>query len=117
MTPPRFMGIRGRNCLITSFDPRGVDQCDWDKIMRELHCHYVIAGLEQCPTTGRWHYHIYMEFNRPWIFNRLRQMMPFSVNDIEPRYGSVKEMVAYVKKEGHWFEKGEVSEQAPYGPK
>lgn len=111
MGQPKFMGIRGRNCLITTFDPRGVDQADWDRIMRELRCHYVIAGLEQCPSTGKWHYHIYMEFDRPWAFTRLKAYLPFAVNDIEPRFGSVKEMVAYVKKEGHWWEKGECSEQ------
>ena len=79
--------------------------------MRELKCHYVIAGLEQCPTTGRWHYHIYLEFDRPWSFARLRNYLPFAVNDIQPRFGSVKEAVAYVKKGDNWREKGEVSEQ------
>ena len=98
MGQPKFMGIRGRNCIITSFDPAGVRATDWDRVMRELRCHYVIAGLEQCPSTGRWHYHLYMEFNRPWLFTRLRQVLPFTVNDIEPRFGSVKEMVAYIKK-------------------
>ena len=105
------MGIRGRNCMITTFDPRGVNQCDWDRVMRELHYHYVIAGLEQCPTTGKWHYHLYLEFDRPWAFARLRNYLPFAVNDIQPRYGSVKEAVAYVKKDGKWWEKGECSEQ------
>ena len=111
MVQPRFMGIRGRNCLITSFDPRGVNQADWDRIMRELHCSYVIAGLEQCPSTGKWHYHLYMEFDRPWAFARIKAYLPFTVNDIEPRFGSVKEMVAHVKKGGNYWEKGEVSEQ------
>ena len=111
MAQPKFLGIRGRNCLITSFDPRGVDQADWDKIMRELKCHYVVAGLEQCPSTGRWHYHLYMEFDRPWSFARLRNYLPFAVNDIQPRFGSVKEAVAYVKKGGNYWEKGECSEQ------
>lgn len=103
--------IRGRNCLITSFDPRGVDQADWPRIMRELQCSYVVAGLEQCPETGRWHYHVYMEFKKPWAFARLKAYLPFTVNDIQPRFGSVKEAVAYVKKDGKWWEKGEVSEQ------
>lgn len=111
MVQPRFMGIRGRNCLITSFDPRGVNQADWDRIMRELHCSYVIAGLEQCPSTGKWHYHLYMEFDRPWAFARIKAYLPFTVNDIEPRFGSVKEMVAHVKKGDHYWEKGECSEQ------
>lgn len=97
--------------MITTFDTRGVDQCNWDQVMRELHCHYVIAGLEKCPTTGRWHYHLYLEFDRPWSFARIRNYLPFNVNDIQPRFGSVKEMLAYIKKGGQWWDKGEVNDQ------
>ena len=111
MGQPKFMGIRGRNCIITSFDPAGVRATDWDRVMRELHCHYIIAGLEQCPSTGKWHYHLYLEFDRPWAFARIRAYLPFEVNDIQPRYGSVDEVVKYIKKDGEWWEKGERSNQ------
>ena len=111
MVQPRFLGIRGRNCIITTFDPAGVRATDWDKVMRELHCHYVVGGLEKCPETGRWHYHLYMEFDRPWAFARLKAYLPFHVNDIQPRFGSVKEAIDYCKKDKQWFEYGEHSEQ------
>lgn len=97
---------RYRNVCFTDFDVTPEHQealKQYDKFT------YVIVGVETCPTTQRQHLQGYAELNDKISLVTLRTLMP--MGHIENRRGSAEEAAAYCKKEGQYWEVGEMKQQ------
>lgn len=66
---------------------------------------YIVAGLEKCPSSERWHLQGYIEFNRPCTSNYVKGLLGHSVH-LEKRKGSREQARSYCLKDGHYIEKG-----------
>nr|QTE03426.1 MAG: replication-associated protein [Phylloscopus tenellipes CRESS-DNA-virus sp.] len=67
---------------------------------------YCIFGNEKCPKTGRWHKQGYVCFSNKKRLTALKKLD--STAHWEPKRGSVQEAVDYCKKDGDWYEKGDM---------
>lgn len=60
-------------------------------------CNYIITGLEEAPTTGHKHIHMYVHFEKPY---KLSKKIMSHRTHIEICKGSPKQNIDYVKKDG-----------------
>lgn len=68
-----------------------------DDIKALKTCDYLISGLEEAPTTGHQHIHIYVHFSQPY---RISKKILSHGAHIEVCRGSPKQNIEYVKKDG-----------------
>nr|ATP66717.1 Rep [Rodent circovirus] len=101
--------MRARNYCITAFRPISRDQLE--EMLEEREYGYIVVGEEVAPRTGKRHWHMYVELLEPKSMNQVKEM--FGMNDlhVEVRKGSGKEAAEYVKKDGNWYELGEMKQQ------
>lgn len=60
---------------------------------------YAIWCLEKCPETGRLHYHFYCEFTEKVSMKWIKENFENNSLHCEPRLGTQKQAIDYVKKE------------------
>lgn len=114
-----------------NYDEDNISQCDhlwgqqrlrnwyltcWDesfrtKLERASKILYLVAGKESAPTTGRLHWHVYVEFENSVRFRTLRGLLPGC--RIEPRKGNREQVIFYCKKKGDFTEIGVRVEKPP----
>lgn len=70
---------------------------------------YVLVGQETCPTTGRPHWHVYIEFKHQQTVKRMKKMFPGA--NIQLAKGSAEQNKVYLSKQNLIFEKGTPSQQ------
>ncbi len=75
-------------------------------------CDYIISGLEEAPTTGHKHIHMYVHFEKPY---RLSKKIMSHGAHIEVCKGSPKQNIDYVKKDGKILD--EIGEMPHQGTK
>lgn len=80
---------------------------DWDSLLI-LSCKYLVVGKE-VGENGTPHLQGYIEFNNAVHFNSLKKKLPRA--HMEKRMGNAKQASDYCKKDGDFFEKGEISQQ------
>lgn len=68
---------------------------------------YLIYGLEQCNTTGKWHWQGYVEFSDKTSRRQLKEILGNS--HFENRNGTAQEAAAYCAKDGEYCEYGTIS--------
>ena len=95
--------------MLTSFNMEYFGHEKWEEF--KDYFDYVLVGLEQCPTTGRSHVHIYLECKTKRSIGGIKRILHDSEIHVEYRMGTRDEAVAYCKKDGRWWEMGEVHQQ------
>lgn len=83
------------------------------RIFGSSSCKYLIAGRETAPTTGMRHLQCYMMLNDLWYQRSILAMMKRNdgscmINFIQPAKGTTEQNYKYCKKEGDFFEIGEL---------
>ena len=77
-----------------------------ENLIKYKNLNYILAGLEEAPTTGHKHIHIYLQFKKPSTLCKSK----LEGAHIEKCYGSPEQNIKYIKKPGTEiiFEWGEV---------
>ena len=70
---------------------------------------YWIAGSEICPDTGRHHWQCYVHYPHPRTWKTLKEAYPRA--HIEPARGSPEKNRLYCKKDGRFYEHGDLPQQ------
>lgn len=94
-----------RNVCFTWFDysDQDIENCkNWD-------CKYLCIGFETCPSTGKKHIQGYVEWKGSKRFDTLKNIN--TKIHWENRKGTAKQAAEYCKKDGNFYEKGEISNQ------
>lgn len=68
---------------------------------------YNVYGIESCPSTGRTHHQGYVEFKSKVRFSTLHNKYPRF--HWTARSGTAEQATVYCKKDGNWFQSGEIS--------
>lgn len=86
---------------------------DFEYLITDGLCQYVLIGKEICPNTGREHLHIYVEYegNRQYNWKKIRDIFMSDNMWQQPRRMSAKNVIQYIKKDGNWKEWGEPHQQ------
>lgn len=96
------MSKRYRNVCFTSF------QDDEPRYIPDIMS-YLIYGLEQCNSTGSWHWQGYVEFSRRIGRRQLQEI--FNNSHFEDRHGNALQAATYCAKDGEYCEFGSISQQ------
>lgn len=80
--------------------------------LRHFQDGYLIAGHEVCPDTGRKHLQGYVHLNRQKRMRAVKDVLRADRVHLEVRRGTEEEAIQYCKKEGDFFEVGEVPKTA-----
>lgn len=98
---------RIRAACITSFQ----EEINFD----ESRVTYIIYHREKCPTTGKYHFHIYVEFDKQYVFSTIKDIFNDNTIHIERRRGTVTQAIDYVLKDKNEFEPIEHGERKVQG--
>lgn len=79
------------------------------KILKELDTKYIVIG-EEIGDSGTPHLQGYVEFKDPLTFTALKKRIGKRCH-VEPRKGTSSQASDYCKKDGNFFENGEISSQ------
>jgi len=77
---------------------------DEAKELMKMNYRYIIIGDEHCPTTGKRHFQIYVNFNNSISFTSIKKKLPSA--HMEVTQGSPKSNQIYCSKEKVYFEDG-----------
>lgn len=83
---------------------------DHEAQIQNLECKYLVYGHEVAPTTGTPHLQGFVSFHNQKDFNATRKLFPEGTH-IEKKKASDFLASAYCKKDGDYFEKGEIPNQ------
>lgn len=78
-------------------------------LLKDLECKYIVIG-EEVGESGTPHLQGYVEFKNPRSFKGIKKIIGDRAH-IERRYGTSTQAADYCKKDGKFFEKGEISAQ------
>ncbi|AUM61930.1 Rep [uncultured virus] len=78
----------------------------YERWLKTIDCQYLIYGREVAPTTGREHLQGYVHFGQPKTRLSVSKLLPRA--HLERRMGSIQQAVDYCKKDGDYFQKGEI---------
>lgn len=102
--------FRTRNYCFTSFENDG--SWVW-KFNSNMECpkgiDYIVGGTEVCPKTSNKHIQGYVEFSSAKTLSACKKMLASSRIHVEARQGTGGQASAYCKKDGVFFECGEIS--------
>lgn len=80
-----------------------------DELLKLKSLTYFVSCLEEAPTTGHEHIHIYVHFSTPYKLNK--KIMSFGAH-VEYCRGSPKQNIEYIKKDGNILDEiGEIPHQ------
>jgi len=83
---------------------------NWDaeklNAVKSIEYKYCVIGFEGKDTTP--HLQVYIELSKRVTFKKIKDLLPTA--HIEPRKGTAKQAAEYCKKEGDFFEDGEISQ-------
>ena len=86
------------------FTAWGEPKPDYDKLR------YICWGLEKCPTTDREHYQGFAVFNRTYRVKGAKSVLGDRTDThLEPRRGTRQQAREYCRKDGRFFEWGELN--------
>lgn len=68
---------------VESLDPLVVSELPWDPTYKCFQ--YLTYGLEKCPSTGRWHYQGYIEFNVKVERKRVQRVLGDKIGEVSCR--------------------------------
>lgn len=91
--PKAAKSIRSKNWLLTIFDLTK----SLEDYFKQAQCKYLIGQTEQCPSTERRHYQVYLEFHERKTFGKVKKLFPGA--HIECRRGSQIQAINYCSKE------------------
>lgn len=74
--------------------------------LQNYNCKYLVYGREIAPTTGTRHLQIYIVFNSQKERSTLCRAFPRTHWEAKSQYSSPSDCIAYMKKDGDFFEKG-----------
>lgn len=108
-----------KNCEDVEEDVRIFDYSISTPDMATQKVQYIVWGLEKCPTTEKLHVHYYVEFTEKVSMKWIKESFNNNTLHCEPRKGTQKQAIDYVKKdetkvflgEYQWFEIGEKKTQ------
>ena len=89
-----------RRVLCTTFNLEAVSQFNIDDSFNHRPVRNVYVYLEVAPTTGRRHYHMYIEFKKQATLSQIKRLFGDETMNIEPAFGTAKDAAEYFKKEG-----------------
>ena len=89
-----------RRVLCTTFNLEAVSQFNIDDSFNHRPVRNVHVYLEVAPTTGRRHYHMYIEFTKQATLSQIKRLFGDETMNIEPAFGTAKDAAEYFKKEG-----------------
>lgn len=98
---------RFRHFVFTSYDVTD----EFKELALSLDFKYIVLGLETCPKTKRLHYQSYAESANPRTRKAFQKMFKCMTLHIEPRKDTPLNCSKYCKKDGDFFERGELSKQ------
>jgi len=70
----------------------------WEDMMDNPLLQYCVVNLEECPTTGRWHYQGYLELTEERTRDDLMDWLEAPGVHLEPRHKSQTQAIEYCKK-------------------
>lgn len=79
-------------------------------LVQSIDCRYLVYGREVAPTTGTQHLQGFISFHNQKDFSAVRKIFPDGTH-LEKKKASDFLAAAYCKKEGDYFEKGEIPNQ------
>ena len=101
-----------RRVFVTSFNTSAMESLDIQSLVDCEVARYVCMSMEHAPTTGRIHYHLYIEFNTQKTMKTIKKILKDATANIQPARGTPQEAVDYVKKDGAtWKEAGSMTNQ------
>lgn len=89
---------RTRGWCFTSFEKEAPD---FDEVVME----YMVYGKEKCPETKKKHWQGFVYYINPKTMSAAKKYLGDTVH-MEPMRGTLKEAIAYCKKDGKWKEFG-----------
>jgi len=95
----RAILTRHRTYFITVWDEEDAIK------LKNMEYKFIVIGKEHCPTTGRLHFHCYINFKHPKEFPKLKKELSRSAN-IKVAEGSADANIKYLSKEELWFMDG-----------
>jgi len=99
---------RLRNFCFTSYDVSD----EMKERIKNLDVKYMIYGNEICPDTGKAHLQGYCELNKQSSVRTIKtKMFMYNGLHLESRIGTATQASTYCKKEGDFWEQGELSKQ------
>ena len=97
---------------MTSFNTSAMEALNIQDLVDCDVARYVCMSMEHAPTTGRIHYHLYIEFYSQKTMNTIKKILKDTTANIQPARGTPQEAVDYIKKDGAtWKEAGTMSNQ------
>ena len=101
-----------RRVFVTSFNTSAMESLDIDSLVDCEVARYICMSMEHAPTTGRIHYHLYIEFNTQKTMKTIKKILKDATANIQPARGTPQEAVDYVKKDGAtWKQAGSMTNQ------
>lgn len=88
-----------RRVFCTTFNVEAIQKVNFDELVEHGPVRYVHLAFEIAPTTGRAHYHLYIEFKRQMTYKKIKKMFDETTMNIEPAFGTAKDSDEYFKKE------------------
>lgn len=86
--------------LNNPIESAGLDHEVITEILKRFSPDYFCMADERAPTTGTFHTHIFVYSKSPIRFSTLKSRFPIA--HIEKAYGTAKENLEYITKEGRW---------------
>lgn len=96
---------RVRNWCFVSFV-----NLEWEALIGD-EILYICFGKEICPDTKRLHWQGYAEFSKQNTKKRVKELFGSNEIHVDPRRGTQKQAIDYCKKDGDFYEFGELKKQ------
>ncbi len=104
MTKNKNQGKKSKHWCFTINNPTADDEPD------KVSYTYIIVGKEICPETGTPHNQGYVVFKNQKYMTGAKKIFPRA--HLEIKKGTIKEAIDYCKKDGEFYEEGEVPKSA-----
>jgi len=105
------MTFSARNFILTFYKLFDIEHFDIDHDSYRNLLRYAIFAKEVCPTTNKEHIHGYIETTKVMRVAGVKKLFNDNELHVEQRRGTRDQAIAYVKKEGKFFEYGEPPKQ------